>query len=128
MNSAIQIANRVLALTERSTVLKIATLSTAILFAAVTRCQANHFDTGNDYWARCFGKENIICEATAGAYLDMMQTTGYQCSTDGVTRGQSKDVLMKFLADNPAQRNYTAASLAVVAFLVAFNCKVPAKQ
>ena len=89
--------------------------------------QAGYFDTGNDYWARCFGKQNIICAATAASYLDMMEALGYKCSIDGVDRAQTKDVLLKYMADHPEDRNIPASFLAISAFQAAFNCKIPPK-
>jgi hypothetical protein len=38
----------------------------------------------------------------------------------GVTAGQTVDVVVKYLQDNPAKRNFTAASLATVALMEAF--------
>ena len=58
----------------------------------------------------------------------MMNAVGYKCSTDGVSRGQAKDVLMKFLADHPEIRNYPASQLAVDAFMKSFGCAKPEKQ
>jgi hypothetical protein len=108
---------------------KLATIATAILLAVPAAGRATYFDSGNDYWARCSGKENIICQATAGAFLDMMNSLGYQCSAaKGIDRSQVKDVLLKFLADNPEERNYPAASLAGAAFIKAFGCTKPEKH
>ncbi len=91
------------------------------LLIASPAAHANYFDTGNDYWAACFGKNNIICEATAGAFLDMMNAVGYKCSATGVSRTQAKDVLLKYMADHPEDRNIPASVMAVSAFAV-FNC------
>jgi len=50
----------------------------AIFFALflgliTTGARAAYFDTnGNDYYARCTGKNDITCFAVAGAFLDMM--------------------------------------------------------
>lgn len=108
--------------------LKLATpmAAIAVAFAVPTPSHAT-WDTGNSYWERCAAKDNVVCQATASAYLDMMETNGYECATENVTRTQAKDVLLKFLRENPAQRHGAAASLAVVAFTKAFGCTKPEK-
>jgi hypothetical protein len=105
-------------------------MRTAVLLVALlvpSAAQAAYFDTGNDYWALCAsnptGWQGSACIATAGAFLDMTQALGYPCSVDGVTRGQAKDVLLKYLAEHPAHRNSPAALLATFAFADAFQCK-----
>jgi hypothetical protein len=61
----------------------------------------------------------------ATAYLDMMIALGFKCSRVAeATREQSKDVLVKYLADHPETRNSPAAFLAAAAFEQAFNCKI----
>jgi hypothetical protein len=99
-------------------------IALAILAAGAPSYAATYFDTGNDYWGRCAGKDNVICTATAAAYLDMMESLGYKCSTAGVSRTQAKDVFLKYLADNPEQRNHPAATLGTAAFMNAFGCKL----
>jgi hypothetical protein len=105
-------------------------IATAILLATPAASRAAvYFDTGNQYWERCSGNGEpgleVTCGASAAAFLDMMQSLEYQCSSTGVTRTQAKDVLLKWLADNPEDRRVPAATLAAAAFIKAFGCKKP---
>ena len=123
---------RVVTLRRMLTMLKIATLATlatAILLAAPVAARANdYFDTGNQYWDRRAGKENIVCTATAGTFYDMMGVAGYECTASGITRVQVRDVLLKALVAHPETRNYPMSVIAVVAFIDAFGCKTAAKH
>ena len=102
----------------------------AILAASGSTAQAAYFDqNANDYYDRCHSKENIICAATAGAYLDMMSALGYKCASDtGVNRVQVKDVLLQYLVNHPEHRNAPLPFSAILAFQSAFGCRAAGQK
>ena len=88
---------------------------------------AAYFDMGNEIYERCIAPDKSpnhqICLATASAYLDMMSALGYSCTSDKLTRRQVADVLVKFLKENPENRQKSGPSLAIEAFSKGFGCK-----
>jgi hypothetical protein len=84
-----------------------------------------YFDTGNDYFARCSdpAKNEIMCIATASSYFEMMQALNWKCNDAGVNRLQIRDVLVKYLRDNPQHRHVPATFNAILAYEQAFACK-----
>ena len=98
------------------------------LVAAVIATSASaSFDTGDEVHELCSLKEALFrdlgCAAIASAYLDMMRTLGYSCTTGDVKRREVADVLRKHLADHPQDRQKDASALAVEAFSQAFSCR-----
>ena len=90
-----------------------------------TPASAGYFDhSANDFYGRCVGAKTfeVACIATAGAYMDMMIALGYKCNDGGVNRLQAKDVLIKYLAEHPENRNAPLPFSAILAFQSAFSC------
>ena len=104
-----------------------------LVTAATATSAAAHFDTGEELYQLCTLSEPMFrelgCGAMASAYLDMMRTLGYSCSTDGDTnRREVAEVLRKYLTDHPGDRRKDASALAVEAFTQAFQCSPPGHQ
>lgn len=100
----------------------------AILFFVPGIAQADYFDTGNDLWNACTDNvpgHNYLCIGLPSAYFDMMLAMGYRCSVTGVDRGQVRDVLLKYLSENPGKRNLPASELAITSFKTTFRCVGP---
>jgi hypothetical protein len=101
----------------------------AALFLFPSIAQAGYFDTGDDLWNLCTDKfpgHNYLCIGLPAAYFDMMLATGYRCATVGVDREQVRDVVLKYLSDNPEKRNLPASELAITPLKAAFQCVGPA--
>jgi hypothetical protein len=91
--------------------------------------QAEYLDTGEDLWNLCTDNapgHNYLCLGMSTAYFDMMRAAGYQCAGTGVNREQARDVVLKYLTDNPAMRNLPASELALTSLKTAFQCAAPA--
>ena len=77
-------------------------------------------------WEKCTSQNPFdrgMCYGLITGYYEGMQRA-YTCSTNpNVTRRQIKDVVVKFLQDNPAERHLPAAVLSWRALNVAFGCK-----
>jgi hypothetical protein len=88
---------------------------------------AGYFDNnGNDFYQRCATSQNIVCAATAGAYMDMMIAMGAKCTKDaGVNRLQTKDILLKYLAEHPGERHIPLPFSAILAFQDSLGCRLP---
>jgi Rap1a immunity proteins len=96
----------------------------AVLFLFPGIAQAEYFDTGNDLWNVCTDNapgHNYLCIGMSAAYFDMMLATGYRCATPAADRGQARDAVLKYLADNPGMRNMPASELAITSLAAAFN-------
>jgi hypothetical protein len=104
-------------------------LLAAALFVFPGIAQAEYFDTGNEIWNVCTDNapgHNYLCIGMAAAYYDMMVAAGYQCAMPAGDRTQVRDVILKYLSDNPATRTTPASELAIAAFATAFQCAKPA--
>jgi hypothetical protein len=104
-------------------------LLAAALFLFPGIAQADYFDTGNEIWNVCTDNapgHNYLCIGMAAAYYDMMVATGYQCAAPAGDRAQVRDVILKYLSDNPAMRTTPASPLAITSFATAFQCAKPA--
>lgn len=84
------------------------------------------FDTGNDLYNFCTSKNDLklmLCLGLVTGYYEGLSFT-YDCDTSPkVTREQMKDIVVKFLRDNPAERHRAAVALAGRAYFLAFSCK-----
>jgi hypothetical protein len=91
--------------------------------------QAEYFDTGNDLWGLCTDNvsgHNYLCIGMSTAYFDMMLATGYRCAAPAVDREKVRDVVLKYLTDNPDKRGQPASELAIASLKTAFQCVEPA--
>ena len=87
--------------------------ATLLLLPCLARAE---FDTGNDVWSVCTDNaagHNYLCVGMTTAYFDMMLAAGYQCASPAADRVQVRDVVLKYLSDNPAIRNRPASQLAM---------------
>lgn len=104
--------------------------SGALLAALLTSTPVKAvFDTGNELHGYCSsakGEEMSFCLGLITGYYEGF-TISFSCkATEKVTRGQLRDVVLKFLNDNPQDRHRPAAILAARAYLLAFSCtKIP---
>lgn len=85
------------------------------------------FDGGNDLLRICEDpRGEMLCLGTVIGHYDMMEAWGFACgSAPGVTKSQVKDIVVKYLRDNPSQRHQPAAFLSAEAITKAFSCRPP---
>ena len=74
-------------------------------------------------WGYCLGYISGTFMATRGANKGVGRVTF--CAPSKVTKGQVRDIVVKWLEDNPAQRHYMAPSLIASALSEAYPCKKP---
>jgi hypothetical protein len=82
------------------------------------------FDDGNDLLKYCTSQNMYsqgMCIGSIIAYYDSM--SGCSTPAPNITRGQIRDIVVKFLQDHPADRHLSGVTLAYRAFKVAFGCK-----
>lgn len=89
------------------------------------------FNDGNQLLNHCTDTNRFaegMCYGVISGYFEGMQTT-YKCSkiNDKITREQIKDVVVKFLRENPADRHLPGLLLSYRAFTVAFDCAEKSK-
>lgn len=93
------------------------------------RSATAYFDTGNTLYTSCTSSnlfEQGNCMGTIVGHYDQMMSLGYSCGNDTTkNKQQLKDVVVKYLRDNPALRSEQAASLSFLAFFMAFDCTFP---
>lgn len=84
------------------------------------------FDTGNELYQFCTSKSNFdegMCLGLVSGYYEGM-LAGYDCQiSPKVTRGQMRDIVLKFLRENPQERHHPGSLLAARAYFVAFSCQ-----
>lgn len=85
-------------------------------------------ENGNNLLSAC-EDETFACLAfIRGSYsgfrngLDLAGAPQLICPPEGVTMRQTRDVVLAFLNDNPAERHGDAAALTIVAMMKAFPC------
>lgn len=84
-----------------------------------------YFDSGNSLQHVCSDKDRtteLVCTGVASAYFDMMVALGYSGCRDGATRKQLKDVLLKYINENPEKRDLPSSFLAIEAFSKGLGC------
>ncbi|SEI78149.1 Rap1a/Tai family immunity protein [Achromobacter sp. NFACC18-2] len=89
--------------------------------------------SGNYLLPLCQSKvptENVTCMSYIRGVRDgmdlqqlMTQSQLFYCVPQGVTLGQSKDIFVKYLVDNPNDRHMPGSTLLAVAYIKAFPCK-----
>ena len=93
------------------------------VFTASVSAQAEGvFLSGNALLQECEPKPNPLCQGIVAGYSDMLSLNGQICKPLSVTVGQVSDVVVKFLREHPANRHYSAASIARFALKNAFPC------
>jgi hypothetical protein len=105
--------------------------ATAIaLFGLMDEANAG-FKTGNDLYRICVATDAnsaLTCYGYVDGVMDMMVFDSHMakkssCLPDGVQAQQAVDVVVKFLTEHPADRNFNAASLVYAAIEEAWNCQ-----
>ncbi len=103
----------------------------AMLFAGPTVAQSvdRGISVGNGFYQRCQAPVDNAAKSTCIAYLrgladGIAGTWGVGCAPQGVTYQQRYDILLKYLAENPASRHLDMAYLYNVAIFAAF-CPLP---
>jgi hypothetical protein len=85
------------------------------------------FLNSNQLYDECIVGPGTVDDAACYSYVigvaDALLHTNTICVPDGVTIERAKDVVIKYLRDNPDKRQYTAASNVTVALTYAFPCK-----
>jgi hypothetical protein len=104
-------------------------LALALLVAAVgvlpAQAQRVSKVDGNHLLTLCTTSEVKNCEAYVNGIADAMAeepAPKRACVPPRVTSQQLRDVLVKFIRDNPAKRELSGAALSVHAFAKAFPC------
>lgn len=86
------------------------------------------FDTGNELLQLCTESAGQgICLGTIIGYFDAAEALGYKCpgNPTRLTKGQIRDVVLKALRENPADRHLPASYVALFAFQTAMGCAQP---
>lgn len=89
----------------------------------LAKCQSG---LGNADYAICLGYVEGVADSLDYGLFNMSGQPG--CIPDGVTAGQLKDVLVKALNDDPANRNLSAFFLAKISFIAAWHCTFQAPK
>ena len=103
-----------------------AALAVLVLVSAPARAlAADSWVNGNELKKYCSSNsyERGICLGFTSAVANIVAVAGWRaCIPDGVTRGQLRDIMVKFLDDHPEALHLEAASLATRAYEEAFPC------
>jgi Rap1a immunity proteins len=90
---------------------------------------ANVFESGNDLLTACLGdgQQRMFCYGYIEAVADTMkyfrQVGVPECPPSYAIARQVRDVVVNSLIAHPADRHYTAVSLAIDAFKAAWGCE-----
>jgi hypothetical protein len=109
----------------------------AFLLAFSFHCRNARASTGNEWKDTCDKQNDALevgfCDGEIKGVIEGLGT-GLQtpqspqrrlpfCMPQGVTQGQAKDVVYKYVVDHPEQRHLNLADLALYALITAFPCK-----
>lgn len=111
-------------------VLLVVALVLLVSAGADAQDESGHWMTGNELKAFCQDGpafERGVCSGFAVAVADFtirapVDTYRACIPVTQVTRGQLRDIMVKYLDDHPELLHYTATSLAAKAFEMAFPC------
>lgn len=96
------------------------------LLLATLPAEAN-FDDGNALYRSCTSQEPFhkwYCLGFVAGVWDGLEAADYVCFGEGrVTKGQTVDVVVKYLRENPAKRAQPAGVLIKSALSEAFTCQ-----
>ena len=104
----------------------IAAVGLALMLSA--NSYASVWKDGNSLHSNC-GDEFAFAQGLCSGYiigvLDANARNGFEpyCDPEGTTRGQMRDIVKKWLADNPAYRTIPADAAVTVAMMEAFPAK-----
>lgn len=103
---------------------KVAAAASILVGAFAPLPASANFKTGNDLYSECTARESSLTyyqeEASClsyiiGAYdefeVERQMADLPDCTPDRLTAGQVRDIVTKFIRENPAYRNLTAAAL-----------------
>jgi hypothetical protein len=99
-----------------------------MLLGATTAAQAQRVSKvdGNRLMAICATKDLGECDAYLGGVADAIEAQGRAkaeaCIPTAVTGQQLRDVVLKYLRDNPQSRQMHGGALTIKAFSAAFPC------
>ena len=101
-----------------------------MMLLMLTAMTGGGFETGNTLYQKCQGNitQLSLCIGYIGGAYDgiaaMQDQTGQRiiCPPAGVTQGQMRDIVVKYLQYHPETRNELAADLTALALGAAFPC------
>ncbi len=106
--------------------LGILTLAAVGLFWPTAVLAGAGFKSGNELYSDCSAPKSssdyAFCAGYVAGMTDTLQVPSIVCLPEHVTIGQSVDVVMKYLRNNPENRHYAAASVGLAALKQAFPC------
>jgi hypothetical protein len=110
----------------------IAAISLVLLGSTVCSGEAHartYWNSGNELYRICESPSRFddgLCIGIVVGTIEMYEEMGGNCPyTRNVTKGQARDVVMKFLRDHPQHRHLPASWLIVMAIEDAFFCRPP---
>lgn len=104
-------------------------IAVAVLFASPVWSASGGFDSGNDLFNRCVGSDALpaYCIGYTTGVADTLGSGPLYdfaaCLPDRVSKGQIRDIVVKYLQDNPQERHYAAVGLTAKALSLAFPCR-----
>lgn len=106
-------------------------LISGLTLCALTTVHANAaFFSGNDLYSRMTSEDDGKVIMALGFVVGVHDSFEgeFICTGNNVTAGQLRDVVKKYLAENPAKRDTGAVVLTTVALGRAFPCPKKGKQ
>ena len=104
-------------------------IATAVLFASPAWSSGFGFYSGNQLFDYCEGaaKDKAHCIGYTTGIVDALASGpiyGWEaCVPEKVSQAQVRDIVVKYLQDNPQDRHYSAAAIAAKALSIAFPCQ-----
>lgn len=97
------------------------------LLVLLAFCGSAHaeFYSGNELWQR-LNSESVVERSISMGFVAGVSdaiTNILTCPPDYSTVGQAKDIVYRWIAENPQHRHFSASSLVVAALSSAWPCK-----
>lgn len=99
-----------------------------LMMMLVASTDIQGFISGNKLLELCTQDDQLQCIGYVEGASDMLQTfdafakAKTLCMSDKVTARQEKDIVVKYLTDNPATRDQAAGGIVMIALNEAFGC------
>ena len=102
-------------------------LIASVVSVPITALAAQAFVSGNDLYERCTepppgSGPQVACNGYILGVADLLMMDERVCMPHGVVSQQLLDIVVKYLRDNPAKRQFSGASETTLALTDAFPC------
>ena len=93
-----------------------------LMWSGDAKAKKGFYESGNDLFTQCTSK-NVAEEMACGGFITgVVDTSHLICPPKTVNRGQLRDIVIKYLKENPQVRHNSGAGLVLASLITLFPC------